>query len=99
MHDALNREPGGVEVENNMGNKWTASGDASLNNFSHNADNADKLRIERKAAAQPQVNVLGAYMAIGPMNLPALYNSVWNYVAPPRRSRRSNGVEGKRHRD
>ena len=83
VHDTLNREPGGVEVENNMGDKWTVSGDASLNDISLNPGNADTLRIGRKAVAQSQLNVLDAYKAIRPMDLPALYKRVWDYVPHP----------------
>jgi hypothetical protein len=83
VHDTLNQEPGGVEVENNMGDKWTVSGDASLNNIRLNAGNADTLRIGRKAVAQSQLNVLSAFKAAGAINLPAIYKSVWDYVPHP----------------
>jgi len=83
VHDTLNREPGGVEVENNMGDKWTVSGDASLNDIRLNAGNADTLRIGRKAVAQSQLDVLSAFKAAGPISLPAVYKSVWDYVPHP----------------
>jgi hypothetical protein len=83
VHDTLNRAPGGVEVENSRGDRWTVSGDASLNNISLNAGNADTMRIGRQAVAQSQLNVLGAVKMIGPVNLPALYKNVWDYVPHP----------------
>jgi len=75
VHDTLNREPGGVPVENNMGDKWDLSGDKTLN--------TDSKRVARTAVAQSQLNVLDSFKLIGPIDLPAEFKKVWDYVPHP----------------
>lgn len=72
VHDTLNREPDGVPVANNMGDHWNLSGDKSLNE--------ENRRIGRKAVAQSELNVLSAFKLTGPIDLPAAYKKVWDYV-------------------
>jgi hypothetical protein len=72
VHDTLNKEPGGVPVENNMGDKWSLSGDATLND--------DTRRIARNAVAQSQLNVLDVFKVMTPVDLPAAFKRVWGYV-------------------
>ena len=70
VHDNLNAA--GVPVENNKGDKWTLSGDKSLN--------AKTLEVGRKAVAQSQMNVLGVFKQTQTLNLPPLFKKVWDYV-------------------
>jgi hypothetical protein len=72
VHDTLNTEPGGIPVENNMGDKWDLSGDKTLN--------ADSRRVARAAVAQSQLNVLSAFKLTGSIDLPAEFKKVWDYV-------------------
>ncbi|WP_058187123.1 eCIS core domain-containing protein [Terracidiphilus gabretensis] len=70
VHDNLNAA--GVPVENNKGDKWTLSGDKSLN--------AKTLEIGRKAVAQSQMNVLEVFKQTQTLDLPPLFKKVWDYV-------------------
>ena len=75
VHDALNKQPAGVPVENATGDKWDLSGDGTLNPKSR--------EISRKAVAQSQLNVLDAFKMVGPLNLPELFKKVWDFVPRP----------------
>jgi LysM repeat protein len=75
VHDKLNTIPGGLPVENTMGDSWQLSGDGTLN---------PKTReIARKAVAQSQLNAISAYNLIGPLDYHALYKKVWDYTPRP----------------
>jgi hypothetical protein len=73
VHDNLNTAS--VEVENNKSDKWTLSGDGTLN--------AKSLEIGRKAVAQSQFNVLEVFKLITALDLPALFKKVWDFVPHP----------------
>jgi LysM repeat protein len=75
VHDALNKLPSGLSVENAMGDKWQLSGDGTLN--------AKSKEIGRKAVAQSQLNVFDAYNLIGPLDYGSYYKKVWDYVPIP----------------
>jgi uncharacterized protein DUF4157/LysM domain-containing protein len=72
VHDALNERPGGIPVTNAKGDSWSVSGDRTLNE--------DTKRIGRRAVARSQLNVLETLNLHGPLNLPALFKNVWDYV-------------------
>jgi hypothetical protein len=74
VHDTLNKS--GVPVENAKGDKWDLSGDGTLN--------AKSLEIGRKATAQSQLNVLGVFKFVGPIDFKSLFKKVWDYVPFPR---------------
>jgi len=75
VHDRLNTLPGGLPVENNKGDHWELSGDGTLN--AHTRD------VARQAVARSQLNVLSTLGLIGPLNLPELYQRVWDYTPRP----------------
>jgi len=75
VHDTLNTLPGGLPVENNMGDKWQLSGDKTLN--------ADTIKIGKKAVAQSQMNVLTNFKVAGALDFPALFKRVWDFVPRP----------------
>jgi hypothetical protein len=75
VHDALNKQPAGIPVENAHGDKWDLSGDGTLNPKSR--------EMARKAVAQSQLNVLDSFKKIGPLNLPDLFKKVWDFVPRP----------------
>lgn len=76
VHNTLNLEPGGIPVANARGDpEWKLSGDGTLN--------AESTAMARRAVAQSQLNVLGAYRMMGPLDLPALFKQVWDYVPRP----------------
>ena len=74
IHDNLNRN--GVAVESPR-HKWKSllSGDGTLN---------DETREEAlKAVTQSQLNVLDAFNRSGPLDTPALFKKVWDFVPHP----------------
>jgi hypothetical protein len=77
VHDKLNNLPGGLPVENNMGDKWPLSGDKTLN--------AQTTAVAKKAVAQSQMNVLSSFKIAGPMDFPGLFKKVWDYVPRPQK--------------
>jgi LysM repeat protein len=72
VHDDLNTKAGGVEVENDKGDKWQLSGDKTLN--------SQTLDIGHKAVAQSQYNVLSVFKSSDKLDLPQLFKAVWDYV-------------------
>jgi hypothetical protein len=72
-HDRLNKA--GVEVENAKGDKWTLSGDGTLN--------AKSLEVGRKAVGQSQFNVLEVFKRATGLDLTALFRKVWDFVPHP----------------
>ena len=75
VHDALNKQPTGVPVENEKGDKWDLSGDGTLN--------AKSKEVGRKAVAQSQFNVLDVFKLVTALDLPALFKKVWDFVPRP----------------
>ena len=75
VHDKLNTIPGGLPVENAMGDSWLLSGDFTLN--------AKTKEIARNAVAQSQLNVISVYNLSGPLNTPTLFKRVWDYTPRP----------------
>jgi hypothetical protein len=75
VHDKLNTMPGGISVENAMGDTWQLSGDGTLN--------AKTKEIARKAVAQSQLNVISVYNLVGPLNTLSLFKKVWDYTPRP----------------
>jgi hypothetical protein len=75
VHDKLNTMPGGLPVENAMGDSWQLSGDGTLN--------AKTQEVARKAVAQSQLNVISVYNLMGPLNTPSLFKKVWDYTPSP----------------
>jgi len=75
VHDKLNTMPGGLTVENAMGDSWQLSGDGTLN--------AKTKEIARKAVAQSQLNVISVYNLVGPLNTLSLFKKVWDYTPRP----------------
>jgi LysM repeat protein len=77
VHDQLNTLPGGLSVENAMGNSWQLSGDGTLN--------TKTMEIARKAVAQSQLNVMSYYKNFNLVSSdhPALYKKVWDYTPRP----------------
>jgi hypothetical protein len=78
VHDRLNDFPGGIEVKNAF-ETWNLPGDATLD-----SDTKQKtLEYGRKAVGRSQQNVLGAVGLVGPLDLPALFQAVWDFVPRP----------------
>lgn len=75
VHDSLNTLPGGLEVENQMGDKWQLSGDTTLN--------AKTTEVGRKAVARSLLNILDVFKSASKLDLPALFKKVWDYVPRP----------------
>jgi hypothetical protein len=75
VHDSLNQLPGGLEVENNAGDKWSLSGDKTLNSKTRD--------IGRKAVARSLLNVLEVFRQMAALNLPELFKRVWDFVPHP----------------
>ncbi|HST20352.1 MAG TPA: DUF4157 domain-containing protein [Blastocatellia bacterium] len=75
VHDKLNTLPGGLPVENAMGDSWNLSGDVVLNDATRN--------IARKAVAQSQLNIISVYNLIGPINTATMFKRVWDYTPRP----------------
>jgi len=75
VHDALNTFSGGIPVENQVGDSWKLSGDRTLNTASKT--------IARKAVAQSQLNVLGAFKAKVLPSISSLLKKVWDFVPHP----------------
>lgn len=70
VHDKLNNYPGGVPVENNVGDRWNLTGDGTLNKTN--------LEIMRKAVKQSISNLMDA---VGDNSgLPVFYKKVWDIV-------------------
>jgi Domain of unknown function (DUF4157)/LysM domain len=74
-HDELNTLPGGLEVQNNRGDKWLLSGDNTLN--------PQTKLIARTAVAQSQLNVLSSMNVSGSLDIPGLLKKVWDYTPIP----------------
>ena len=71
-------------MENAKGEKWQLPGDTSLNAATVDPkDSAKTLEVGRKAVAQSQYNVLSVFNRPGPLDLPALFKAVWDYVPRP----------------
>jgi hypothetical protein len=81
LHDRLNRDIthryGGLEVENNIGDKWRLSGDETLK-YSE-----DTLEIGRRAVAQSQANVTSVIGSKDKPNYEALAKKVWDFTPHP----------------
>ena len=75
VHDKLNDAPGGVPVENLVGDKWPLSGDGTLN--------AQTLGIARRAVAQSQQNVIASFKAPSEPDYPGLFKKVWDFTPRP----------------
>jgi hypothetical protein len=72
VHDSLNTFPGGLPVENEVGDKWNLSGDGTLN--------AATIAIARKAVAQSQMNVISTYNLVGPLDFSIYFKKVWDFT-------------------
>lgn len=75
IHDTLNKAPGGIMVENALGDKWQLSGDNSLNEKT--------LAIMHRAVAQSQQNVIAAFRSTAAPDYPALVKQVWDFTPQP----------------
>ena len=75
VHDKLNTAPGGVPVDNVLGDKWQLSGDNTLN--------PQTLAIARRAVAQSQQNVIGSFRAAAAPDYPGLFKKVWDFTPRP----------------
>jgi LysM repeat protein len=75
IHDHLNTLPGGLPVENAKGDKWNLSGDGTLN--------ADTTKVAHQAVAQSQLNVISVFSQSGPLDLPQLFQKVWDFTPRP----------------
>lgn len=75
VHDKLNTRPGGLPVENAVGDKWPLSGDNTLN--------AQTLAIAQRAVAQSQQNVIAMFRATSEPDYPALFKRVWDFTPRP----------------
>jgi hypothetical protein len=75
IHDRLNSLPGGLPVENALGDHWPLSGDKTLN--------AQTLAIAKRAVAQSQLNVIATFRAAKEPDYPALFKRVWDYTPRP----------------
>jgi len=75
VHDKLNHSET-IEVKSkNHPEPWMLSGDMTLNKTSK--------QEARKAVAQSQVNVMNAKGIAGPLDLPAMFQKVWDIVPQP----------------
>ena len=81
LHDRLNRDIthryGGLEVQNNLGDKWRLSGDETLK-YSE-----DSLEIGRRAVAQSQANVTSVIGAKDTPDYAGLAKKVWDFTPHP----------------
>ncbi len=83
VHDRLNTDirdgAGGVEVENQLGDKWKLSGDKTL------VLSPQTLAIAQKAVAQSQQNVIAAGQIgqAGSLDPADLARKVWAFVPQP----------------
>ena len=75
VHDKLNTRPGGLAVENPLGDKWPLSGDNTLN--------AQTLAVAQRAVAQSQQNVIAVFRATAEPDYPALFKRVWDFTPRP----------------
>jgi hypothetical protein len=75
VHDTLNTRPGGLPVENLVGDKWPLSGDNSLN--------PQSLAVMQRAVAQSQQNVIATFRATSEPDYPALFKRVWDFTPRP----------------
>jgi hypothetical protein len=75
VHDSLNQIPGGLEVENNAGDKWQLSGDKTLN--------LKSTEVGRKAVARSLLNVLEVFKQLGSLNFAQFFKRVWDFVPRP----------------
>lgn len=75
VHDTLNTDPGGVPVENALGEKWPLSGDGTLN--------AQTLAVMKRAVAQSQQNVIALFRATSEPDYAALFKRVWDLTPRP----------------
>ena len=73
VHDALNRQPGGVPVTNNAGDKWNLTGDDTLNKAN--------LDIMKKAVKQSISNVISSVNDKSPLSV--FYKKVWDITPQP----------------
>lgn len=73
IHDALNSHSGGIPVTNNVGDRWTLTGDDSLN--------TTNLDIIRKAVKQSIRNLMVAVNDKGPVSV--FYKKVWDIGPMP----------------
>ena len=81
VHDKLDSRPGGLPVENTLGDKWSLSGDNTLN--------PETLAVARRAVAQSQQNVIAAFRATGEPDYPTLFKTVWDFTPRPTKESRS----------
>jgi len=81
LHDRLNRDikhrTGGVEVENNLGDKWRLAGDETLRY------SGDTLEIGRRAVTQSQANVSSVIGVKDQPDYDALAKTVWDFTPHP----------------
>ncbi|MFC1603742.1 DUF4157 domain-containing protein [Planctomycetota bacterium] len=75
VHDRLNVVPGGVPVENAVGDRWNLSGDGRLN--------AQTKAIAKKAVAQSLLNLTSVYKSTTAIKYGALFKKVWDYTPRP----------------
>jgi hypothetical protein len=75
VHDSINTVPGGIPVENASKDKWSLSGDTTLN--------AETKKWALQAVAQSQANVASAYKLTGLLNYPDFFKRVWDYTPSP----------------
>ena len=75
IHDNLNTHPGGIPVDNALGEKWPLSGDGTLN--------AQTLAIARRAVAQSQQNVIAVYRSPTEPDFAAAFKRVWDFTPRP----------------
>ena len=75
VHDKLNTQPGGLPVENLVSDKWHLSGDNTLN--------AETLAVSKRAVAQSQQNVIGAFGGTGELDHAGLFKKVWDFTPRP----------------
>jgi hypothetical protein len=75
IHDKLNTHAGGIPVENALGEQWPLSGDGTLN--------AQSLAVARRAVAQSQQNVIGAFGSAAEPDFAALFKRVWDFTPRP----------------
>jgi hypothetical protein len=85
VHDKLNTHPGGIPVENALGEKWPLSGDNTLN--------ASTLAIARRAVAQSQQNVIASFRIPTEPDFAALFKRVWDFTPRPTAEGRKDVTE------
>jgi LysM repeat protein len=75
VHDTLNTRPGGLPVENLRNDRWSLSGDNTLNPAT--------LAVMQRAVAQSQQNVIASFRATSEPDTAALCKRVWDFTPRP----------------